>query len=1124
MKTLLGCFAGLLLILISCQPTTDEANSFGKLFTLLPPDFTGVYFKNSIIESEKENHLVNDMLISGAGVAVGDINNDGLPDLFFTGNQVQDRLYLNRGNLKFEDITDQAGILPDNIWSSGVTFGDVNNDGYVDIYVSKYAFDESQLSDNLLYINNGNLTFTEMAAEWGLADRGFSVQATFFDFDMDGFLDLYLINQPPSKGNRKGNKITLSRLKSLRYTDKVYRNNGKDRFHDVTNWCGVSNLAFGLSATVGDFNNDLLPDIYVANDYEKPDILYMNKGMGQFDNRTNHALKHISNFSMGTDVADYDNDGFLDVVVVDMVPEDHKRIKTNMGGMDPSAFWDIVKRGWHYQYMFNTLQRNNGNGTFSEVGHLAGISNTDWSWSALFGDFDNDGWKDLFITNGVKRAMRNSDLDLKYGQMLDSLDALAAAENKNLWDVVDIMDLVEMAPIEMLSNYIFQNNGDLTFRNMSEEWGIDLPTLSYGAAYADLDNDGDLELIVNNTDDYAHIYRNNAVEQQRGNYLRLSIKNENGAPAYGAKVRIYRDGKFWQLQELTNARGYKSKSEDVLHFGLGKNTVVDKVEVTWCYGEQLILEDIAANQLLELDPGMTDQQVAAKESKEYLFTDITKSLGIRHRHLENDYDDFQKEVLLPHKMSNFGPGLAVGDINSDGLEDFYVGGASGFPGVIYLQHQDRTFTSDAQEIFEKDKLHEDLGAELFDVDSDGDLDLYVVSGGNEFVEGAAELQDRLYLNDGAGNFSKSNGLPKLTSSGSKVVPADFDGDGDLDLFVGGRLLSGTYPLPGRSYLLRNENGQFIDVTEAIAPELMNIGLVTDAGWTDYNQDGLLDLVVVGEWMPVTLFENQNGAFKDITPNSGLENTNGWYYSIAVGDFDNDGDEDFVVGNLGLNYKYRASVEAPFEVYSYDFDGNGQRDIVLSYHEHGNLVPLRGKSCSTDQIPGLQQQFPTYEAFGDANLRDVYGQQLDQAYNLRAKTFATSYIENLGDGSFKVTPLPNEAQFSSVNNILVADYNLDGHMDLLISGNLYGSEIETPRNDAGMGLYLTGDGKGNFTPVPLVESGFFAPHNAKDMKMIQLGGGQNKQSVVLVANNQHWMQAIRCDPSVLQNSEELISLK
>ena len=1113
-----------LLFFLSCTISNKrEQPNFGeeKLFTLLNHNETGVDFKNPVKEDRKNNHLTNDMLISGAGVAVGDINQDGLPDLFFTGNQVQDRLYLNKGNMKFEDITRKAGIKKESIWSSGATMADVDQDGDLDIYVCKYVYGKEQQSENLLYINQGDLTFAEKAREFGLADRGFAVQATFFDFDMDGLLDLYLVNQPPSTGNRRGNKITLTRFKSLLYTDKIFKNTGDGHFYDVTDWTETRNLSFGLSATMGDFNNDGLPDLYVANDYEKPDYLYMNQGRGKFANTINRSMKHISNFSMGTDVADFDNDGYLDIVCVDMVPEDHKRIKTNMGGMRPEAFWDIVKKGWHYQYMFNTLQRNNGDGVFSELAQIAGISNTDWSWAPLFADFDNDGWKDLFITNGVKRAMRNSDLDAKYSKMLDSLEIVAKAQGKEVYEIIDLMQFVEMAPVEKLVNYIFKNNGDLTFSKKMKEWGMDVPTLSYGSAYADLDLDGDVDLIVNNTDDYAFIYRNNAREKGLGNYLNFSILDKKGMPAYGARVRLFKDGKFWQMAELTNARGYKSKSEDVLHFGLGKEVVVEKVEITWTYGEQLILKNVKANQLLT--PNISKARVAAsieKEEDSKVFFDVSRALKVNYRHRENAFDDYKKQVLLPHKMSNFGPGLATTDVNADGLDDFYVGGAAGFPGALFLQKKDKTFQRASVETWEKDKRHEDLGASFFDADADGDLDLYVVSGGNEFEGNAPELQDRLYRNDGIGNFRRApESLPEMRSSGSCVVPADFDGDGDVDLFVGGRLVPGKWPLPAKSYLLRNENGKFKDVTRKLAPQLLEAGLVTAATWSDFNGDGDMDLAIVGEWMPLLLLENKGNHFENVTEKAGLAKTTGWYYSILSADFDKDGDLDFVAGNLGLNYKYKASQQEPFEVFASDFDNNGQLDIVLSYYEQGELFPVRGRSCSSDQIPLLAKKFPSFESFGEANVEDMYGKGLQQALNYKAYTFASSYFENLGDGTFAVRPFPNEAQLSSVNSILTEDFNDDGNLDLLISGNLFPSEIETPRNDAGMGLFLTGDGKGNFTPVRTVESGFFAPYDAKDMKLLKAGG----RKVILVANNQYFLQAIEFRPKGLKK-EDTLSLK
>ncbi|MDH3709868.1 MAG: VCBS repeat-containing protein [Cyclobacteriaceae bacterium] len=1102
------CFVLMLLAVIgqSCKEPTPIISP-ETLFSLLSPAQTGIEFQNMVIEDEEHNHLTNDMFVAGAGVGIADINNDSLPDIFFAGNQVSDRLYLNQGNLQFQDITEQAGILSDERWSTGVTMVDINNDGFMDIYVCRSVQENPQLSENLLYINNGDLTFTEQAASFGISDRGFSVQATFFDADRDGFLDMYLVNQPPSLGKRTGEVPNRLNTKTVVYSDRFYWNKGNGKFQDVTLEAGLLNLAYGLSASIGDFNDDGWMDLYVANDFDRPDHLYINQANGTFDDQLNQGVKHISNFSMGSDVADYNNDGLLDLIVVDMVAEDHKRIKTNMGGMNPKDFWRIVNNGWHYQYMFNTLQRNNGNGTFSELAQLGGVSNSDWSWGPLWADFDNDGWKDLVVTNGIKRNQRYSDLEQIITDRLDSLEVVAENTGKELQEVINVMDFVELAPSDLIPNYAFKNNGDLTFSNMSEDWGLQTPTFSFGSAYADLDLDGDLDLVVNNMDDYAFVYRNNTSDQQPNNYLRFKLVDSVGSPVVGARVKLLREKQIWQLGELGNARGYMSKSEDWLHFGLGPNPQADSVAILWPDGQYQALTGVKANQSLVIIKGQQAEKIPEKkQSAPKLFAEVTNQLNLRYRHKENNYNDYTKEILLPHKMSNFGPGLATGDVTGDGLDDFYIGGAAGLPGSLFIQQRDGSFSRKQLEFWEEQKDFEDIAALFFDSDSDGDSDLYVVSGGNEFDKDAPQLQDRLYLNDGFGRFSKAKDkLPEMLTSGSCVVPYDYDLDGDLDLFVGGRLVPGHYPLPAASYLLRNEGGSFTDVTAKMAPELQNAGLVTAAVWTDYNSDGAIDIVLVGEWMPVTIFQNQGETFKNVTPSTALAQSNGWYYSIVSKDFDNDGDEDLVVGNLGLNYKYKASEEEPFEVYYNDFDDNGSYDIVLSYYEHGETYPVRGRSCSSQQVPMLSEKYPTFEEFGEASLTDIYGEYLDNAVHYQAQTFSSCYLENQGNGQFKIRSLPIEAQVSSINNILVADFDHDGHIDLLLSGNLYASEIETPRNDAGMGLFLKGDSKGNFKAVPLTESGFFAPHDAKDMKLITVGS--QGTPVVLVANNQYFLQAI-----------------
>ncbi len=1100
---------GLYLFICSCScmkrelPLVKESD---KLFVALKSSYTGVHFENNLVETQEENHLVNEDFVTGSGVAIGDVNNDGLLDIYFGGNQVNDKLYLNKGNFIFEDITDKFGILESNSWSTGVTFVDINSDGYLDIYVCKNVQGNPELSKNLLYINNKGKNFTEEGQKYNLNDAGFAKQAHFFDYNKDGKVDLYLVNQPPGFGNRKGGK-DKRKFKNIKYSDKLYENLGENNgFLDVSIKAKIANAAHGLSAAIGDVNNDGWQDIYVANDYDEPDYMYINMTDGTFKEVLKKSFKHISNFSMGSDIADYDNDGFLDILVLDMVAEDHKRIKTNMGGMRPENFHKIVENGGHYQYMFNTLQRNNGNGVFSDLAQIGGVSNTDWSWGPLFADFDNDGKKDIFITNGVKRNMRNSDLNIKYESILDSISIVAKKMNKKFQDVVDVLALAQMAPEDKLSNFIFKNNGDYTFSKKVEDWGVTELSLSNGASYADLDNDGDLDLVVSNIDEEAFIYRNTTIEKgDNSNFLRFSLKPVNSQSLYGTKIILHKDKKAWQTIELVNARGYMSKSEDVAHFGLGELSLVEKVTIIWPNGQQSVKEEIEANQHLIVVQGNTKNGLKQDSNVDSIFKNITSKINLKHLYKENVFNDYKEQVLLPHKMSQFGPSIAVGDVNGDNLEDFFVGGSAGNSGSLYLQQKSTTFIEVKEGAWTLDKNSEDMGCIFVDIDKDNDLDLFVVSGGYEFKEDSKELQDRLYLNDGKGNFTKDKTrVPSYSSSGSIVTKADFDKDGDLDLFIGGRQVPGKYPLPASSILLENVDGYFRNVTGNKAKDLKNLGMVTASVWVDLNSDDLLDLVIVGEWMPlVALIQNKKGIFerKNFKEFKDLE---GWYFSVNAADMDNDGDNDLILGNLGLNYKYKASAEKPFQVHSYDFDANGSNDIVLSYHEENNVYPIRGRSCSIEQVPKLRGKFPTFESFGNSNLKEIYGTDLDKALHLKAKNFASIYIENIDGKAFKIKELPKLAQVSSINSILIEDYNKDGNKDVLITGNLFSSEIETPRNDAGIGLLLKGDGVGNFNVAEVNESGFFTPHDAKDMRKIKIG----ENNAVIVANNNYYLQIFK----------------
>ncbi len=1074
-----------------------------QLFELLGPDQSGIKFNNQLEENPQFNHIMQDVVHNGAGVTVLDVNNDGLQDLYFAGNQVSDRLYLNKGNLAFEDITNKAGVY-NKTWSTAVAVADVNNDGWQDIYVGKYMYSPESKRANALYINNGDLTFTESAAKFGVADLGYCTAANFFDYDKDGWLDLYLCNQPLVNRAEKGSH-EKNYHGQLKYSDKLYKNTGGSSFTDVTQAAGITNYNYALSATVSDINNDGWLDIYVACDYEEPDILYQNQGNGTFKKATDFAFRHISNFSMGVDVADFNNDGWVDVYSADMVAADNYRIKANMSGMNPEKFYNLAKAGYHYQYMFNMLQLNNGNGTFSEIGHLAGVSNTDWSWATLFADYDNDGDKDLLVTNGLVQDQKNKDYTIKRKILADSMKA--ARGGKGL-TAEEYFELSKAAPSVKLANYIFENNNDFTFSNRNVDWGLGQKTWSHGASYADLDNDGDLDLVISNMNDPAFLYENKAADKKIGNWLRVKLVGDQGnnKQSYGARVWLW-TGDTQQLQEISPVRGYLSASEPIAHFGLGSNQRIDRLIAQWPDGRRIEMKDVDANQLLTLHQkdGQAGEWVGRPSGK-YMFESHAKESGVDYIHQENEFDDFKDQVLLPHRMSRLGPSASKADVNGDGLEDFFIGGPAGKAGMLFVQQAGGSFSRAPSSPWNADQASEDISTLFFDAEGDGDLDLYVASGGAEYSEGSPQLRDRLYLNNGKGNFTKSNALPDLRISSGAVCAGDYDGDGDLDLFVGGRQVPGLYGYPAKSFVLQNNGGKFKDVTAGVAPDLVKPGMVSSAVWADFDGDKDQDLVVVGEWMPVSFFRNDDAKLTHITAEVNMNQSTGWWNKIKAADMDKDGDIDFVVGNLGLNIKYKASADKPFKVYVKDFDDNGTNDVYLGYYDaKGVCYPVRGRSCSSQEMPYVKKKFATYDAFANATIEEVLGERADGAIYHEAKMFESVYIENNGNGGFTVHLLPMEAQFAPIFGIELRDMNKDGHLDITAVGNFYEREVETARSDAGTGLIMLGDGQGGFLPLPPHKTGLLAVLDARDLMLIDDDSGR---MIFLVANNNNGLQVFR----------------
>ena len=1088
-------FICLILLFTHCS-VPNEKQQENTLFRYLDADRTGIDFINHLDYTESLNTYTFRNFYNGGGVGLGDFNNDGLLDIFFSGNLVTNELYINKGDLRFEDISSKAGVKVKGVWSTGVSLADINGDGYLDIYICKSGPPGGERRYNELFINNKDLTFTERSKEFGLAFEGLSTHAAFFDFDKDGDLDCYLLNnsfRPVGvfdlrKDQRKipdpngGNKL-------LRNDDGVFK--------DVTHEAGIysSVIGFGLGVTIGDVNQDGWQDIFVSNDIFEKDYLYINNSDGTFTESLEQYLREISLGSMGADMADINNDGLPEIFVTEMLPEHDDRLKTTSQFETYDRRMLSVKSGYYHQFSRNVLQLNNGNGTFSEIARLAGVHATDWSWGALIFDMDNDGWKDIFVANGIYKDL----LDQDYVNFTANPEFI----RKSIESGDEVMKrLIDSIPSNKVSNYAFHNQKNLTFVNKAESWGLDMPTHSNGSAYGDLDNDGDLDLVLNNVNMPASIYENRAKELLANNHT-LSIVlegNDKNVFGLGAKVHIKAQGDEF-YQELSPMRGFMSTVDRKIHFGLGSHAIADTITVEWPNGRYSLLTQVPADQTITIiDKDSKEISRPPNKRLNPVFRNVGSLDGVDFVHHENEFVDFDRDRLLFNMVSTEGPCLCVGDINGDKLDDFYVGGAKGQSGSLYRQNASGDFTKVSQDTFDKDRDSEDTDCLFFDANGDSLSDLYVTSGGNEFSSSSFSLADRLYINEN-GRFNRDKQILPLRGkfeSTSTVAAHDFDKDGDLDLFVGVRLIPFRYGIAGNGYILiNNGNGQFSDQSTTLAPQLKDLGLITDAQWADLNNDSFPDLIVVGEWMGITIFIQESGMLVNRSKEYGLEGTNGWYNTVEIADLNNDGYVDVIAGNHGLNSRFKANRNEPVSAYVSDFDNNGTVEQIITRYDKGVAYPIVMRSDLVAQIPSLKKKFLYFDQYKGKTMTDIFSSaQLQNALVLNAFSFETACWMNKGGKALQKVDLPLEAQFSPVYGILVADFDGDGMKDILMGGNLYSAKPETGIYDASYGILLKGNGNGKFESMPPAKSGISVKGEIRSIKGIKY----RKRNIILIAKN------------------------